>query len=179
MRLGSVLMLLFACNKAPAEADTADVFTGAPSGVTTWTSPGDFSLSIDWTDDGVSPTDTDGDGLPDTGCGDTVTIYLFDPLQGPSWIMGMAQSGSNGWTGEDCLSGYDSYSFCHPIGIPSHTLIQVENCRADAVVAGVTTLLHAELDPELTYYLDDSAGFCLTFGDNVAYYASLGCTEMQ
>ncbi len=153
---------------------TGSTTTGTTGGGTTST----FSVVVDWTDDGNSPTDTDGDGLPDTGCGDSVTITITDPLNAQNWDFGMAETAStNGWTGEDCLNGYGSFNICHPIGLTA-TLDEVSDCSANSVVAGQTTLLDAEKDPFTTYYLSDMSE-CFVFGDDPSYYASLGCTTLN
>ena len=169
------LLLLLGCGGADkADSDTSSVQTppgGTPVGSTTVP----WCPILDWTDDGASPADTDGDGLNDTGCGDSLAICIVDPLGVTNWDFGMAEEGAYGWTGEDCLNGYGAYSLCHPIGL-MHVLNQV--CRPDEVVPGQTTLLDAEKEPFLTYYLDDGA-VCFTFGRDTSYYASLGCTEMM
>lgn len=138
-------------------------------------------ITVWWdnTDD-ADPEDTDGDGLPDQNCGDSVSIYISDDFGWPDWLFGMAESGPDGWTGEDCFNGAGTaYQFCHPMGI-SHTLQQVTSCRPEDVVAGSTTLLDASKEPYLTYYLeDDGRGDCFVFGADPAYYASLGCTEVM
>ncbi len=138
----------------------------------------ELSVIVDWTDDGEVPTDTDGDTFPDTGCGDTVTITITDPLGETAWFFGMAETGSAaGWFGEDCIGGDAGFDLCHGIGI-STTLDEVTDCSVNSVVAGTSTLFDAAKDPHLTYYLEDSAGNCFVFGDDTAYYGVQNCTEM-
>ncbi len=136
-----------------------------------------LSVVIDWTDDGEVPTDTDGDTLPDIGCGDSVTVTITDPLGETSWSFGMAETGStNGWTGEDCYQGYLTYNFCHSVGV-ADTIPETTDCSANSVADGVT-LMDAAKDPFLTYYLEDSLGTCFTWGEDITYYGPVNCTEM-
>lgn len=124
----------------------------------------------DWTDDGL---------LPDEGCGDSVFIGIDDPLGESNWAFGMSETGSpSGWLGEDCYQGYAAYNLCHAIG-PNTVLDQVASCAAADVVAGSTTLLSADKDPYLTYYLEDSAGSCFVWGHDVSYYGPLACVQMM
>lgn len=155
---------------------TAGGTTGGTAGGTTG---GTTSLSfvVDWTDDGYTPTDTDSDGFPDTGCDDTVMTTITDPLGAPTWEFGMAETDStNGWTGEDCFNGYNTFAFCHSVGL-THTLNEVTSCSVLDVVAGSTTLMDAEKDPFLTYYFAEG-GDCFVFGNDPSYYATLGCTTL-
>ena len=43
----------------------------------------------------------------------------------------------------------------------------------------LSRLLDASRENDITYYLEDSAGFCFVWGHDVAYYAARGCTEMM
>ena len=94
-----------------------------------------------------------------------------------SWELGMAHSVTDGWAGEDCLFGSGSYQFCHPIGV-DHTLSQVETCAPDDIIEGVSTVLDASTEPDLSYILRDSGGACFVLGADVSYYQSLGCAQM-
>jgi len=86
-------------------------------------------VSAMWTDDGNVPTDTDGDGFPDTGCGDFVTVSIDDPLGETAWLFGMVETGSpSGWYGEDCYVGYASYNICHSIA-PGGVVNEVTSCN--------------------------------------------------
>jgi hypothetical protein len=145
---------------------------------TTTTTPG-LTVDVTWTDDGLTPEDTDGDSLPDINCDDSVNVTISDPLGQTSWMFGMAETGSPaGWYGEDCYLGYASFNFCHSIGIDS-TITEVTDCSAMSVADGMT-LLDAEKDPFLTYYLEDgTTGDCFVWGEDTTYYGPLSCTEMM
>ena len=154
--------------------------TGTGTGTTSICNPGgltgtQFLVSIDWTDDGLLPTDSDGDGLNDTGCDDVLNICINDPYGVSMWDFGMTEIGAQGWTGEDCLAGYGAYNLCHEVTAPSDSLDQV--CDPALVVRSESTLFDASKDPYLTYYLSDQSA-CFVFGADTAYYGSLGCTEM-
>lgn len=157
---------------------------GTPTGVTTGSTTtvprsasSGLGFVVDWTNDGYTPTDTDGDGLPDAGCDDSLSIEILDPLAIPSWSFGIAETQiANGWTGEDCLNGYGSYTLCHTIGLTA-TLNEVSSCQASDVVAGSTTLFHAEQNPFVTYMFHDGS-YCFAFGNDPAYYQSLGCFQL-
>lgn len=152
--------------------------SGTPAGTTSGTTSGTGTLSsvaISWTDDGYIPTDTDGDGIPDAGCGDSVSVAITGSA--PGWSFGMAEGGPSGWTGEDCYNGYGSFAFCHALGPSGGTLIEVPDCSIFSVVAGQSTLFDSGKDPYMTYYIADAAS-CYVAGFNPSYYASLGCTQM-
>jgi len=152
--------------------------TGGDTDTDTDVEVGDLEVEVTWTDDGAVPEDTDGDSLPDVGCGDSVSISITDPDGEANWDFGMAETGSgNGWFGEDCFEGYASFNHCHAIGVNA-SLDEVTDCGAASVVAGTSTLLDAAKDPFLTYYLADSLGSCFVWGHDVAYYGPLACTEM-
>ena len=157
-------------------ADTGETGdTDSTSDTTVRTTLGVF---VDWIDDGATPADTDGDGLPDVGCEDRVTITIDDPLSEVTWQFGMAETGSPaGWYGEDCFEGYASYNHCHVIG-PNATLDEVTDCDAASVVPGMTTLLDSAKDPYLTYYLQDQLGNCFAFGHDPSYYGPLNCIAL-
>jgi len=151
--------------------DTADTDTD-PTTIT------QFSVAVTWIDDGNVPFDTDGDGLPDVGCGDSVDIVILDPLGELNWHFGMAQTGGPPlWTGEDCYVGYANYNICHPIGVAA-TLNEVTSCSVTDIVAGSRTYFSANLDPVLTYYLEDSLGNCFIWGHDPAYYGPLACMQI-
>ncbi len=136
-----------------------------------------FSVTVDWTDDGLEPTDTDGDGLPESGCGDSISIDIHDPLEEENWLFGMAPTGSpDGWFGEDCYPG-DSETICHEIGVVDF-LGEVPDCNIASVVPGQLTFHHAGTDPLMTYYVEDTLGICFIWGHSPEYYDGLGCSEM-
>ena len=139
----------------------------------------DLEVSVVWTDDGNDPTDTGTDGLPDTGCGDSVAITITDPMGQTAWKFGMAETGSpSGWYGEDCYLGYAGYNVCHNIGVSS-TITEVTSCALADVADGMT-LMDAKKDPFLTYYLEDgTTGDCFVWGEDVTYYGPQSCTEMM
>jgi len=142
------------------------------------TTTGNLVVSANWTDDGQQPQDTDGDSLPDVGCGDSVQITIQDPLGEPSWSFGMAETGQpNGWTGEDCYMGYAWINVCHSVGINS-SIPEVTSCSALDVTDG-RTLLDASKDPFLTYFLEDSLGNCFVWGHDTSYYGPMVCTPMS
>ncbi len=137
-----------------------------------------FSVAVDWNDDdGQVPTDSDGDGILDSGCGDSVDITIHDPLGVTDWSFGMVEAGPDGWTGEDCLTGFGTYAFCHQIGI-DHTLAEVADCAAGSVVESSSTLLDASKEPSLTYFLEDGSGYCFVWGNDPSYYAAMSCVEL-
>ena len=135
---------------------------------------------MEWADDGFVPTDTDKDGLPDTGCGDSVTLTIDDPFGSTDWTFGMAETGSvGGWFGEDCFGGYASFYLCHPISGTSLALDEVTSCAASDVVAGATTLLDASREPAITYFLLDVVqSVCFAWGHDPSYYSALGCRPL-
>lgn len=177
--LGSAV--LGACGSGKADTGDSTWVTGTTSGTgTTITATGttsgtnvgtttSFRVTTAWSDDG---------GLPGSGsCGDALAVLIQDPLGVAAWELGMAESGTGGWTGEDCLNGYGAYTVCHPIGT-DHTLQEVADCLPGSVVAGSTTLFDASKDPYLTYYLADATS-CFVWGADAAYYAALGCDPLQ
>lgn len=174
----AALAFLVACGSAKdSDSTRSRPAPGATSGTSTGTLPDTTTVvfTVDWTDDGETPTDTSGDGLPDVGCGDSVTVTVDDPFGMTVWQLGMAETGADpGWTGEDCLSGYGNFAYCHGFSGASLTLDQVTDCLASSVVEGSSTLLDAEKDPFLTYYFADIAD-CWVFGDDVTYYEAVGC----
>jgi hypothetical protein len=155
-------------------ADTDDTGNVEPA-------PCEVAVSVTWSNvDGADPTDTNGDGLPDIHCGDTVDIEVTEACGETEWQFGMAETGApnaSGWTGEDCYLGYASYTYCHTIGNAA-TLNEVADCSVSSIVESSSTLLDASKDPFLTYYLSDSAGTCYVWGEDTTYYASQGCTEL-
>jgi len=159
------------------KTDTADTATTGDDDDDTTTVVGELTVTVTWTDDGLTPEDTDGDSLPDINCDDSVGIVIVDPLLETAWDFGMAETGSgNGWYGEDCYEGYASFNFCHSIGINA-SIPEVSSCSALDVADGAT-LLDAEKDPFLTYYLADSLGNCWVWGHDTSYYGPLACEEM-
>ena len=160
----------------PDSGDTASPPTPTtPTPTTTM----DFTITVDWTDDGYVPTDTDGDGQPDEGCGDSVTIDIFDPMGFTEWSFGMVDSISGDpWFGEDCYLGQYPYNLCHSFTGTSLTLDQVTSCQVSDVTAGATTLFDSSRDPFTTYYLVDSSGACFIWGAEPAYYSPLFCVQM-
>lgn len=139
-------------------------------------------IVVDWTDDGLVPTDTDGDGVLDSGCGDHVDLIISGyqradpPCADEIWDFGMADP-TGAWNGEDCFNS----GVCHPVGVLQTVGIdQVSSCNPTDLEPGLTTAMSADRDPFLTYYLyDPYYDWCLVFGDDRAYYASLGCTELR
>ncbi len=168
------------CQDSPDCDDVDDVptFTAGDDDDDDDDIPTVFEVLVDWTDDGETPTDTDGDSLPDVGCGDTVRVQISDPLGETTWFFGMAETGHPaGWFGEDCYMGYGPFSFCHSVGIDT-TIPEVTDCSAYSVQDG-RTLFDAEKDPYLTYYLEDSMANCFVWGHDTAYYGPLTCTLMN
>jgi len=158
------------------QKDTADTTDSAPESVTV--PPEELEVTVMWTDDGLTPTDTDDDGEPDAGCGDAVQIDISDPRGETDWKFGMAETGwpnGLGWFGEDCQFGDSGTLVCHNIGIDS-TIRQVESCSRDDVADGAT-LFHAEVDTSLTYYLQDPLGNCWAWGHDPSFYSPLVCVE--
>lgn len=133
---------------------------------------------IDWSDDGLVPVDSDGDGLLDSGCGDRLNLGVYDYVAGREWEFGLVETASpGGWTGEDCLNGYGTTAICHRVQAPTHTLSEVESCQAEDVVASQTTLFDAGRDVRLTYTFAEG-GDCFAFGHDPTYYDSLGCVPL-
>ena len=175
------LLLVLGCG-ADKDSDTVVTGPGTSAGTTGGTTTTGctstaFYATASWADDGLVPTDSDGDGFPDTGCGDSVVIDIIDPLGVLAWEFGMAETDSaSGWLGEDCFNGSGAYALCHPIGI-DHTLDEVATCAAADVLPGTSTLLDASRDAALTYYLSDGTS-CFVWGHDVDYYLSLGCFDL-
>ena len=116
----------------------------------------DVDFAINWNGNDVSLNIANGSGtyffgMAETTCGDP----------------------ANCWTGEDCYLGFADYAFCHPADATGVALTHVDTL--DAIVDGSTTILEADL--HITYYVEDSAD-CWIWGDDVTYYAGLGCTEL-
>jgi len=134
-------------------------------------------VKVAWTDDGATPADTNGDGEPDTHCGDSVNVKIFDTAYETDWLFGMAETGvENGWFGEDCYLGQDSWNACHSVGLDT-TLLQASDCRVESVADG-TTILDASRQHRLTYFLQDTRGFCFVWGDDIEYYEPLECVHL-
>ncbi len=158
---------------ADADADT-DTDTDTDGTTTTITQ---FAVTVTWTDDGNVPTDTDGDSLPDVGCGDSVQVSVSDPLGETQWAFGMSETGMpNGWTGEDCYVGYLNFNYCHLFNGTVLVLQEVTTCSVMDIVPGSRTYFSADKDPFLTYYLEDSLGNCFIWGEDPTYYGPLNCT---
>ncbi len=101
--------------------------------------------------------------------------------------LGMAETGVGevGWFGESCIPGdepygYPDYGFdvCHSLGASGGRLSHVDG--VDDVDDGATLMsddIAAARD--ITYFLADPASSdCWVWGDQPAYYASFGCTEV-
>ncbi len=155
---------------------TGTTSAGTPAGSTSPVGT-TFSVTGEWTDDGFTPTDTDGDGILDSGCGDSLDIQINDPLGTTDWSFGMALPGVNGWTGEDCITGLGTFNYCHSIGA-THTLNEVTDCREESVVEGVSTYLDASSQGQVSFVLIDPTGWCVAFGADPAYYSTLGCADL-
>ena len=133
------------------------------------------SVRLEWDDDGVNPTDTDGDGLADTGCQDTLHIEMWTYYRSaePTMRVGIVDTFAGVWTGEDCLTG--DAPGCHSIP-SSHTLHQTADCSTN-VILGSSTHFDASRSAFLTYLFTNECD-CVVLGADVAYYDSLGCTEI-
>lgn len=155
----------------PGGTPTSGPLTGTATGTTT------FAVTVTWTDvDGGVPEDTDANGVNDANCNaDTLEIDIADPLGAVAWDFGVVEQGVYGWRGEDCGGGSGAFVICHAVEAPTDVLTEV--CVPGEVVGGATTLFDASKDPYLTYYLSDGAS-CFVWGADVAYYATLGCTEL-
>ena len=129
-------------------------------------------IELTWIDDGLVPTDTDGDGLPDSGCGDVLAVEICDPAEVRMWDFGIVQA--SGTLDEDCLSSPERCHGLDRLGVME--VAQVADCDP-ALAASGHTVFDASLDPGLTYYFDDGE-VCFVFGADPAYYASLGCAVM-
>lgn len=163
-----VALALAACGSSKDSDSTGGSATGSATGTVTGTATGTtggtttFSVTTSWTD---------------AGDADTIDIVIVDPLGVTAWDFGMVEDASvssNPWTGEDCLAGYGSFAYCHPIGV-NHTLTQTLDLP---LTEGSETLFDSSKDPYLTYYLADAAS-CFVWGADVAYYSSLGCDELM
>jgi hypothetical protein len=134
----------------------------------------------EWTDGGAVPEDTDGDGVPDTGCDDAVQLHLYhrDAPSDSPWFFGIAETGAAlgvGRSDEDCLWPND----CHPFTAgPPFVLHQVANCAPDSVIPGSNTRFDASDQAGLTYYLEDVGGDCFTWGHDPSYYDGWNCEEL-
>lgn len=173
------LALASGCGKSGSVALDSGTAPTTGSGTPTGTASCGPSLEVtwfaSWTDDGLEPTDTDGDGAPDFGCGDTfemgITGFYRTATPG-TFRFGMVDVGAADWSGEDCWGGHESTT-CHVVA-PHFELNQVADCSETSVALGSTTWFHARRDPELTYTLANECG-CLTWGRNPEYYEALGC----
>jgi len=133
---------------------------------------GELLFSAEWTDDGATPTDTDGDGVPDSGCGDALEVSLCDPAEVEHWTFGMAETGTaDGSRAEDCLGD----GLCHEPQSPGTWQI-AQSCDPTELASG-TTLVDASRESGLTYVLHDGR-FCFTWGHDPAYYEGFGCAAM-
>jgi len=140
----------------------------------------DFSVDVTWIDDGNLPSDSDGDGFPDTGCGDQVEVEVFDPLGQTNWSFGMAETGNPiGWFGEECFQGYAVFNHCHPFAGTVLVLDEVASCSVFDIVDGAATYFSADKNPLISYYLEDWLGNCYVWGDAPAYYGPLACTTLN
>lgn len=166
LRMTALAAALSACATGSKDSDSAPTNTGNPSsGATTGAPTGgttcSFSVTTQWTD---------------AGDADTLDIAIGDCLGVTDWDFGLVEDASvssNPWTGEDCLAGYGSFAYCHPIGV-DHTLTQTLDLP---LTEGVETLFDSSKDPYLTYYLADASS-CFAWGADAAYYTTLGCDEL-
>ncbi len=155
-----------------SDADT-DTDTDADTDTDT---DADVAVNVSWYDDGLVPTDVNGDGLPDINCDDELTLDITDALGRTSWNFGIAEVGPNGWTGEDCVFGYAMWNYCHPVIGNQLTLDETTDCAIDGVIEGATTLFDSRMEFTVTYYLEDPvSGDCWVWGANPSYYSGLGC----
>lgn len=176
------LALAFGCGTSgsgPLDSGTAPTAgSTTPIGSATCGPSLEVTWFCGWTDDGLEPTDTDGDGAPDIGCGDTfemgITGFCRTATEG-TFRFGMVDASAADWTGEDCLGGHDSTT-CHRVA-PNFELSQVASCSQSAVVLGETTWYHVGREQVLTYTLANDCA-CLTWGRDPAYYEALGCLRI-
>lgn len=98
-----------------------------------------------------------------------------------------SQSSGDCWTGEDCVFGFaikdPQQRYCHPIS-PTGVGLAYASDQRDALEEGAQTGFR-QISPagtpyngQVTFYLEDEAGCCYSFGHNPGYYDALGCTQL-
>jgi hypothetical protein len=108
---------------------------------------------------------------------------------GADWQLGMAETGGSCgdavacWTGEDCHLGFTTSEgvsvgpYCHAVedGVAS---LSYGGDWLDLKPG--TTVFQPSFESTVTYVLVPASadGACLTFGHDVRYFQSLGCTEL-
>lgn len=164
-----VLLALFACSKGSDSADYTVPQTD--SGGPLADCP---DIVITWTDDGEEPRDTNGDGVDDAGCGDSVHIQAVAPCPKGFWRMGMVVAALNDFAPEDCHKNEDSV--CHRVKARDHTLQQT--CDPGQVNATAYTSYGADDADKLTWYFEAPDGSCFVKGRNPEWYERLNCGEL-
>lgn len=161
-------------------AGSFDIDTGSGVGFDT-SNPFDTGFGIDTGETGGTP-------LPQISVtwSSSSVILSITGGQGRYWF-GMAEtgqncSGSNCWTGEDCMDGFEVgdgtlLRYCHPAGATGVNLAYGGDPMS--LEEGAETLFFdATFEDYVTYYLEDDRGACFTWGDDPSYYSRLGCTEL-
>lgn len=177
--LPGALIGLLACSTTDHASKGPDTSTTPPATTEPCFPPLGVSHQVTWTDDGLLPTDTDADGAPDTGCGDSLEIRLW-PYQRTAtpdftWSFGLVGTSPGARVDEACLAP-DGDPRCHTVGLV-HELHQVADCDPANLELGATTLLDASAEPRLGYVIANNCG-CATFGEGSSFYLALGCVDL-
>ena len=157
---------LVACTGDKDTSDSAGTTGGTTTGTTTGTTGTTApTASVTW---GAASVDLVVSGGP-----------------GAYWF-GMAEAGEDGWTGEDCVYGYELddgsvLAWCHD-GTDTGTSLTYGG-DAVALVAGTTVFTDASFDGSVTYYLESDPeyggdGSCYVWGADATYYDGLGCSAL-
>lgn len=130
----------------------------------------------------TSTPDTAGEPCEFAGSWSASGLY-FAACGAGSYSIGMAETTSNGWLGEDCLDGPagpghgDEIDVCHDaLTAPGFSLRTV--ITPPEVVANETTLFTDTVAQagHLAYLLlDNATGECWTQNDPLGFYDALGC----
>jgi hypothetical protein len=143
-------LFVVACDGGKDSNPEADADTDADA---------DFDADVTWGAGSVDLTQTGGVagyfGLAETGCGDP----------------------ENCWYGEDCIYGdhTGNYYYCHTTNDSGVSLAY--GGAFDAISEGADTVFtDSSFDGTVTYYVEQGDA-CYVWGNDVSYYAGLGCTE--
>ena len=143
-------LFVVACDGGKASTPEADAVTDADSY---------FDSDVSWCSGSVDLTQTGGVagyfGLAETGCGDP----------------------ANCWYGEDCIYGdlTGNYFYCHPTNDSGVALTY--GGAFDAISEGSDTVITDTSNDGTVTYNVEQGDARNERGNDVSYYAGLGCTE--